>query len=347
MGDATVFHQLSEEQLRRRNTIKWNFFGPDVLPLWIAEMDYPTAPAVLDGIRACVANEEFGYPPVGEVDLPEATAEWCRRRYGWRVSPDRVRVVPDVLKGLEVVISFLTRPESPVVLPIPAYMPFFDVLQVTGRQRVEIAMLQQDSGRYVMDLEALDAAFTGGAGSLILCNPNNPLGTAFREEELRAIVDIAARHDARVIADEIHGPLVYGRPHVVAASVSDTAADTVVTLDGRIIGKPHSTDDARRVLERLSGQTHSVITGVTIIRLPDAERRCFVESTQVQFASISSEEITRYLATEEPYDKAGSYAIQGRAGRYIPRIEGCYFNVVGLPLSRVIQALAELGWSED
>ena len=125
------------------------------------------------------------------------------------------------------------------------------------------------------------------------------------------------------------------------------AADTVVTLDGRIIGKPHSTDDARRVLERLSGQIHSVITGVTLIRLPDAERRSFVESTQVQFTSISSDEITRYLATEEPYDKAGSYAIQGRAGRYIPRIEGDYFNVVGLPLARVTQALAELGWSED
>jgi cysteine-S-conjugate beta-lyase len=226
----TVFDQLTEEQLRQRKTIKWNLFGPDVLPLWIAEMDFPTAPAVLDGIRACVVNEEFGYPPVGEDDLPKATADWCRRRYGWHVAPDWVRAVPDVLKGLEVVINFLTRPESPVVLPVPAYMPFFDLLQITGRQRVEIPMLQQDSGRYVMDLEALDAAFAGGAGSLILCNPNNPLGTAFREDELRTIVEIAARHDARVIADEIHGPLVYGRPHVAAASVSDTAADTVITL---------------------------------------------------------------------------------------------------------------------
>ncbi|MBV9722016.1 MAG: pyridoxal phosphate-dependent aminotransferase [Mycobacterium sp.] len=228
--DAGVFDQLTPAQLRRRKTIKWNLFGPDVLALWIAEMDFPTAPAVLDGIRTCVANEEFGYPPAGEDGLPKATAEWCRRRYGWCVSPDWVRVVPDVLKGLEVVIKFLTRPESPVVLPVPAYMPFFDLLQITGRQRVEIPMLQEDSGRYVMDLNALDAAFAGGAGSLILCNPSNPLGTAFRPDELRAIVDIAAGHDARVIADEIHGPLVYGRPHVAAASVSDSAADTVVTV---------------------------------------------------------------------------------------------------------------------
>ncbi len=228
--DEDVFDRLTEAQLRQRKTIKWNYFEPDVLPLWIAEMDFPTASPVLDGVRACVANEEFGYPPFGEDALPRATADWCRRRYGWRVSPEWVQVVPDVLKGMEVVINFLTRPESPVVLPVPAYMPFFDILRVTGRQRVEIPMVQQDSGRYEMDLEALDAALAGGAGSLILCNPNNPLGTAFSEDELRAIVDIAAGHDARVIADEIHGPLVYGRPHVAAASVSDTAAETVVTL---------------------------------------------------------------------------------------------------------------------
>ena len=125
------------------------------------------------------------------------------------------------------------------------------------------------------------------------------------------------------------------------------AADTVVTLDGHILGKPRTTDDARNMLSKLSGRTHSVVTGVTIIRLPDAERRRFVETTHVHFAALSDEELNRYLATDEPNDKAGSYAIQGRAGRYIPRIEGCYFNVVGLPLSRLCHTLAELGWSED
>jgi septum formation protein len=125
------------------------------------------------------------------------------------------------------------------------------------------------------------------------------------------------------------------------------AADTVVTLDGRIFGKPRTSDDARRMLQQLSGRTHSVITGVTLIRLPDAERRSFVESTRVHFVQLPDEEITRYLATEEPHDKAGAYAVQGRAGRYIPRIEGDYFNVVGLPLARVTQALTDLGWSED
>lgn len=125
------------------------------------------------------------------------------------------------------------------------------------------------------------------------------------------------------------------------------AADTEVTLDGHTFGKPRSTDDARRMLEKLSGRTHAVVTGVALIRLPDAERITFVESTLVQFAALSEEDINRYLATDEPHDKAGAYAIQGRAGRFIPRIEGCYFNIVGLPLARLQQALTELGWSED
>lgn len=124
-------------------------------------------------------------------------------------------------------------------------------------------------------------------------------------------------------------------------------ADTVVVLDGQIIGKPRSAEHARRTLQLLSGRTHSVVTGVMLIRLPDAERRGFVETTQVQFSAISPEEISRYLATDEPYDKSGAYAIQGRAGRYISRIEGCYFNVVGMPLARLWQELTALGWSDE
>ena len=124
------------------------------------------------------------------------------------------------------------------------------------------------------------------------------------------------------------------------------AADTVVVLDDKILGKPSSIEDARHMLQQLGGRTHSVLTGVALVRLPDGERRQFIESTLVHFRPITDEELSSYLATEEPYDKAGAYAIQGQAGRYIPRIEGCYFNVVGLPLSRVLNELKTLGWPE-
>jgi septum formation protein len=145
--------------------------------------------------------------------------------------------------------------------------------------------------------------------------------------------------------------LAFGKAELVATRAVGPAivigADTEVTLEGHIFGKPRSSDDARHMLETLSGRTHAVVTGVSLVRLPDAERVTFVESTLVHFNMLSREEISRYLSTGEPHDKAGAYGIQGRAGRYIPRIEGCYFNVVGLPLARLQQALTSLGWSED
>src|SRR5438445_3417666 len=125
------------------------------------------------------------------------------------------------------------------------------------------------------------------------------------------------------------------------------AADTVVVLEGTILGKPRTSEDARQMLAKLSGRTHSGMPGVALIRLPDAERREFIEPTQVHFASVSNEEIVKYLASGEPFDKAGAYAIQGLGGRFVPRIDGCYFNVVGLPLARLYHELSLLGWQED
>ena len=125
------------------------------------------------------------------------------------------------------------------------------------------------------------------------------------------------------------------------------AADTVVAVDARILGKPRSSDEARKMLELISARMHTVLTGVSLVRLPDVERREFVEATQVHFARMTPDEISAYLATDEPFDKAGAYAIQGIGGRYVTRIEGDYFNVVGLPLSRLARALSELGYHAE
>jgi septum formation protein len=110
-------------------------------------------------------------------------------------------------------------------------------------------------------------------------------------------------------------------------------ADTIVTVDDQILGKPASPSDARRMLRLLSGRTHQVLTAVSILTATAQESA--TESTAVTFASLSDDEIAAYVATGEPMDKAGAYAIQGYAGRWIPRIRGCYFNVVGLPIALV------------
>jgi septum formation protein len=121
-------------------------------------------------------------------------------------------------------------------------------------------------------------------------------------------------------------------------------ADTVVELGGEIFGKPRNEEHAREMLTKLSGRTHHVLTSIFLLRLPDGATRAAVENTAVTFAPLHPEEIDTYVGTGEPLDKAGAYAVQGIAGRYILRIDGCYFNVVGLPLAKLYGFLRELDW---
>lgn len=121
-------------------------------------------------------------------------------------------------------------------------------------------------------------------------------------------------------------------------------ADTVVIGGEEILGKPGNAATARQMLLKLQGREHQVITGFALLRAQDGKILSGYETTRVWISSMKDDEVDTYVATREPLDKAGAYAIQGIAGRYIPRIEGCYFNVVGLPLARVWQALVDLGW---
>jgi septum formation protein len=127
------------------------------------------------------------------------------------------------------------------------------------------------------------------------------------------------------------------------SSLAVLGADTTVTLDNHILGKPSDPADAARMLRLLSGRTHRVITGVALVTANSTE--VAAEVTAVHFLTPSDEEIAAYISTGEPMDKAGAYAIQGRAARWIPRIEGCYFNVVGLPIARVSTLLESAGIS--
>src|SRR5271157_1320266 len=124
-------------------------------------------------------------------------------------------------------------------------------------------------------------------------------------------------------------------------------ADTAVILEGVSFGKPSSPADAARMLRALSGRAHIVLTGVCVIRIPGRTERSAVESTSVTFAQLSDDEIDAYVSSGEPFGKAGGYAIQGRASRFVTRIEGCYSNVVGLPISLVWALLRELGWQDS
>jgi septum formation protein len=142
--------------------------------------------------------------------------------------------------------------------------------------------------------------------------------------------------------------LAEAKARAAASQIRDPAivvgADTTVVLEGKVYAKPESAEHAAQMFRHYSGRTHEVLTGVAVLRLPDGLLCVEHETTRVTFAAMSEIEIADYIASGEPFDKAGAYAIQGRGGRYVTRIEGCYFNVMGLPLARLYEILREMGW---
>ncbi|GAB3691556.1 MalY/PatB family protein [Corynebacterium nasicanis] len=208
------------DQLKDRRTRKWTVYDDDVLPLWIAESDFLTCPPVKQAIADAVERESFGYSPASS-DLPEAVADFYAARYGWRPDPAMVVPVPDVVRGLALAIEHLTRPGSGVIVPVPAYPPFLELPEATGR-----AMHHIDAVGGI-DLGDVEKQFAEGAGSILLCAPNNPLGYTLDADFLSELCALAERYEARVLVDEIHAPLVLDGSHVCAAALNPRVCVTV------------------------------------------------------------------------------------------------------------------------
>jgi len=161
--------------------------------------------------------------------------------------------------------------------------------------------------------------------------------SALPRESAHAMVARLAEAKARAAAAQMD---------VATGDCIIVGADTTVELDGEILEKPRDSWHAREMLAKLSGRTHHVLTGIFLLKFPGNAARAAVEESAVTFAELSEKEIDAYVASGEPMGKAGAYAIQGLGGRFIPKIEGCYFNVVGLPLARVYALLRELDWQD-
>jgi cysteine-S-conjugate beta-lyase len=225
-----VINDTTAAMLRARGSVKWTTPGPDGFGAAVAEMDFGAAPAILDALAALSATANFGYlSPVLGRELVAACADFQQRRHGWAVDPELIHPVPDVIKALEIAITYYSKPGSPVILPTPAYMPFLSVPGQLGREIIQVRM-HEEAGFFTLDLDAIDAAFRAGGHLLIFCNPCNPLGRVYTEEEIAELTAVVDRHGGRVFADEIHAPLVYpGLRHIPYASTSDTAAAHTLT----------------------------------------------------------------------------------------------------------------------
>ncbi|MDN4480613.1 MalY/PatB family protein [Demequina muriae] len=199
---------LTLASLRTRTSAKWRRYSADVLPLWVAEMDVAPAPPVREALERAVTSGDLGYP--AGTAYTEALAGFAEERWGWSVSPGHMATVADVITGYVDVISMLTEPGSDVVVNPPVYPPFFSYLKAAGRNVID-APLGEDLR---LDFSALEDAFRratsgGRPAAYLLCSPHNPTGVAHTRDELEQVATLADRYGVRVVADEIHAPLVY------------------------------------------------------------------------------------------------------------------------------------------
>jgi cysteine-S-conjugate beta-lyase len=222
------FEDLDLDRLRRRRSDKWRRYPPDVLPAYIAEMDYDLAEPVLAALRSAIDLSDCSYAhPWG---LGEAFARFAAVRHGWTIDPGRVHLVPDVMAGAEAILLLTTAPGDGVVINTPVYPPFFAHVANAGRRVVQVPLVVRD-GRWELDFDALEAAFAAGARGYLLCSPHNPTGRVFSAADLGRIGSLAERYGVTVVSDEIHASLTLpGARHTPFVSAGGAAAERGVTL---------------------------------------------------------------------------------------------------------------------
>ncbi|WP_194763274.1 MalY/PatB family protein [Microbacterium sp. UFMG61] len=192
-------------ELRERSSEKWREYPADVLPLFVAETDFPLAPAISDALHRAVEAGDTGYI-ASRTPLPSAYAEFAERRFGWHVDPARMRSTADVSMGIVEILRRVTQPGERVVVTPPVYPPFYDLVAEAGAE-AERVPLRDTGSAWELDLDGIRAAFVDGATAMLLCNPHNPTGTVHGRDSLAALAEIADEFGATVISDEIHAPL--------------------------------------------------------------------------------------------------------------------------------------------
>ena len=232
MRETPDFNAISLAALRRRRGTKWTRYPPDVLPAWVADMDFDMAEPIRAGLAGMMEANDLGYAPkLPASGLPEAFAAFAARRFpGWEVAPERMIAIADIVQGIHIAIEAYTRPGDGVCTLTPVYPPFLQTVAETGR-RLDFCTMVRGEGRYEIDFDALRAAIDDRTRLLLLCTPHNPLGRVFERDELEALAELAIERDLVVVADEIHADIVYpGFRHIPFASLGPEAQARTVTM---------------------------------------------------------------------------------------------------------------------
>ncbi len=215
--------------LRARRTNKWHKFPDDVLPAWVADMDFGVAPAITEALARLARNQEYGYA-AREGLLQETFSRRMQSRFGWRTDPADAHPIGDLVQASFSSVMAFSEPGDAVLLQLPSYPPFMAAINDTGRRLIANHM-RDDGTRWLLDLAAYDAAPDPRARVLIFCHPQNPTGRAFSRAELERVAAFAVRHDLIVVSDEIHADIVYpGHTHIPLASLSPEIAARTITI---------------------------------------------------------------------------------------------------------------------
>ena len=182
--------------------------GEDILPLWVADMDFPSPPAVQEAILKRAAHPTYGYTAELEDDH-QALINFWQRRHGLTIEQDWLTLMPCVVTGIKAAILALTKPEDKVLIQSPVYGPFRMSVQATGRTLADAPMIRDENGRYSMDLATTEAQLQAGAKLMILCSPHNPASRAWSAEELTALITLLDKYNVPLVSDEIHADFVY------------------------------------------------------------------------------------------------------------------------------------------
>ncbi|MCP2005072.1 UNVERIFIED_ORG: cystathionine beta-lyase [Buttiauxella agrestis ATCC 33320] len=215
---------------RHSDSSKWNKFGDEVLPMWVADMDFRSPPCILDALHQRVEHGVFGYG-VRPRELIKVVIERMASRYQWQIKPEWIVILPGVVAGLNLSVRAFTSPNESTIAPTPIYPPFRKSSAFAQRPQLN-APLRLENGRWVIDLPSLEPLLTGKEKLLMLCNPQNPGGTVYRREELQQQLEFAQRHDLIVCSDEIHGDLLLDpdAKHIPFATLSADAEQRSITL---------------------------------------------------------------------------------------------------------------------
>ncbi|MDQ7093485.1 PatB family C-S lyase [Desulfosporosinus sp. PR] len=308
------FDQLYDR--RRTGSIKWDFnqriFGrEDVLPLWVADMDFLAPEAVVEALVNRAKHGIYGYTD-GMDEYYDSLTAWMAERHNWQIQRDWIVFSPGVVPALNELVRALTKPGEKVLLQSPVYPPFFQAIKNHGREVVN-SRLNLVDGRYLMDFEDLEEKFAGGVKMMILCSPHNPVGRVWRREELERLGQLCLTYDVLVISDEIHSDLIYdGYRHIPLASLTPelasqsivcTAPSKTFNLAGlqtsNLIIPNEKYRAAYKSSAGLTGIHHPNLFGITALETAYREGREWLEQLMVYLRG-NLEFLTSFTARELP-----------------------------------------------